>query len=172
MAEGNEATTAADGSYKIRGLRTGYYWVIASDGCQTMYYDNKPSPFDADSIHVTMPSDVTGVNFNIPSAVGDEENQTSLKPSEFDLNQNYPNPFNPTTVIEYTLQKKAQVNLTIYNLLGQKVKALVGEHQSAGSYKITWDGKNEQGKISSSGIYFYRLEVNGVPQTKRMVLLK
>jgi hypothetical protein len=137
-----------------------------------MWFDNKPLWSLPDSVLVTMASNTPGINFNFPSAVEDEENQVALRPDNFELNQNYPNPFNPGTQIEYTLQRPAQVSLTIYNLLGQKVKVLVSERQSAGSYQITWDGKNEQGRISSSGIYFYRLEVNGVPQTKRMVLLK
>ena len=164
--------TNSSGYYKIGGLRTGSYTVEASTACDNQFYNHKDSIWDADPVGVTMPSNVTGINFNIASAVEEEEDQTGLQPTSFELKQNYPNPFNPGTEIEYTLHKSTQVNLTIYNLLGQKVKTLLSERQPVGSYKITWDGKNEQGKTSSSGIYFYRLEVNGVPQTKRMVLLK
>jgi flagellar hook assembly protein FlgD len=64
------------------------------------------------------------------------------------------------------------VTLEVFNLLGQKVKTLVHKYQPVSSYHIVWDGKNEQGMTASSGIYFYRLEINGVLQTKRMVLLK
>jgi hypothetical protein len=165
--------TNSSGYYKIGGLRTGSYTVEASTECDNQFYNHKDSILDANPVSVTSPGNVTGINFNIASAVGDDEEGVVLSlPYEFELSQNYPNPFNPETKIEYDLTKSAQVNLTIYNLLGQKVKTLVDERQAIGSYKVSWDGKNEQGKILSSGIYFYRLEVNGVPQTKRMVLLK
>lgn len=163
--------TSGDGSYKIGGLRTGWY-KVGTYYCGSKYYNNKSSLNLADSVHVTMPSNIPNIDFNFPSAVGDEENQPNARPTEFELSQNYPNPFNPGTQIEYTLQKRAQVNLEIYNLLGQKVKTLVDDYQSVGAHQILWDGKNEQDKSVASGIYFYKLEVNGVSQTKRMVLLK
>jgi hypothetical protein len=165
-------TTSADGSYKIGGLCTGNYIVLATIECDQMWYHNKPFWAQPDSVLVTMPNNTPGINFNFPSAVEDEEIQTASKPAEFELSQNYPNPFNPGTQIEYTLQKRAQVNLEIYNLLGQKVKTLVDDYQSVGSHHVIWDGKNEAGKAVTSGMYFYRLQVNKATQTKRMVLLK
>ncbi len=164
--------TSADGSYKIGGLHTGKYAVTALIECDQMWYDNKPLWSPPDSVLVTMGSNTPGINFNFPSAVGGDGNQPGIKPNEFELSQNYPNPFNPTTIIEYTLQKKAQVNLEIYNLLGQKVKTLVDEYQSPGSYRIFWDGRNEQEQTVATGIYFYKLEGNGVSQTKKMIILK
>jgi hypothetical protein len=164
--------TNASGYYKVTGLRTGSYYVEAYTECDMQFYNNKPTMLGANPVSVTSPSDHGSIDFNLVSGVEEEENQVALRPNAFELEQNYPNPFNPETKIEYDLSKAAWVNLTIYNLLGQKVRTLVDEHQFIGSYKITWDGKNEGGKILSSGIYFYRLEVNGVPQTKRMVLLK
>ncbi|MFH1335515.1 MAG: T9SS type A sorting domain-containing protein, partial [Candidatus Zixiibacteriota bacterium] len=164
--------TDGSGHYQITGLRSSLYYVEASTQCDYQFYDHTTSFPEADLVSVSAPGDHSGIDFNLVSSVNDEEDQTGLRPTAFELKQNYPNPFNPETEIEYNLTKPAQVNLTIYNLLGQKVRTLVNERQPAGSYKITWGGKSEQGKISSSGIYFYRLEVNGVPQTKRMVLLK
>ena len=165
-------TTIADGSYMIGGLRTGDYYVVAMTECDMMWYDNQTTPEQANLVHVTMPDTTSGIDFNLPSAVEDQVDQTNFRPTEFELSQNYPNPFNPGTEIKYTLQKPAQVNLQIYNLLGQKVKTLVNEYQPFGSHHIVWDGKNEQGKKVSSGVYFYRLEVNEISETKRMVLLK
>ncbi len=169
-AKGN--TTITDGSYQITGLRTGDYYVVAMTECDMMWYHNQTTPEQADLVHVTMPNDTSGIDFNLPSAVEDETDQTSQRPTEFELSQNYPNPFNPGTEIEYTLQKPAYVTLQIYNLLGQKVKTLVNEYQPFGSHHIVWDGKNEQGKKVTSGVYFYRLKVNELSETKRMVLLK
>jgi hypothetical protein len=76
---------------------------------------------------------------------------------QFDLGQNYPNPFNPATVINYQLPDLSRVILTIYNILGQKVKTLVNQKQSPGSYTVEWDGKDEAGKVVSSGVYLYWL---------------
>ncbi|MCJ7578327.1 MAG: T9SS type A sorting domain-containing protein, partial [candidate division Zixibacteria bacterium] len=166
-------TTPADGSYKIGGLPTGYYKVRAYDGCKYIYYNNKPSWDLADSVFVTMPDSVININFSFPTtAVEDEDDQTTRRPAEFELSQNYPNPFNPGTQIEYTLKKTGHVTLHIYNILGEKVKTLLDQDQPAGLYRIDWDGKNDNGKPVSSGIYLYKLEVNGFSEAKRMLLLK
>jgi hypothetical protein len=164
-------TTSADGSYKIGGLRTGNYLVLASIECDQMWYNNKPFGSPPDSVPVTMPDTTPNINFNFPSAVEDEDEITQ-HPSEFELHQNYPNPFNPETRIEYALKKTGHVALRIYNILGEKVKTLLDQDQPAGLYRIDWDGKNDNGKFVSSGLYLYKLEVNGFSQAKRMLLLK
>jgi parallel beta-helix repeat protein len=98
---------------------------------------------------------------------------------KFSLFQNYPNPFNPTTVIEYRVESsesraKAPVHatLTIYNILGQKVKTLVDEAKYPGTYQVLWDGKDEKGQSMASGIYFYRLKTDETIEVKKMLLLK
>jgi hypothetical protein len=106
-----------------------------------------------------------------PTAV-EEEEESSITPKDFELYQSYPNPFNNQTIIKYDLLKPCQVSLTIYNILGQKVKTLVNERQEAGSKIVNWGGKNEKGKDLASGIYFYQLKAGDLTQTKRMVLLK
>lgn len=88
-------------------------------------------------------------------------------PSEFTLNQNYPNPFNPSTSISYSLPELSSVDLTIYNMLGQKVASLVSQTQEAGSYTVTWNASS-----ASSGVYIYRLSVGSQVFTKRMMLIK
>jgi hypothetical protein len=165
-------TTKGDGNYKIRGLHTGDYYMVALGECAIRWYDNKPLPEQADLVHVNMPDETSGINFNVPSDVENTADNLSSLPLEFGLSQNHPNPFNPVTEIDYTLKKPARVTLQIYNVRGQQVKTLVNEYQSTGFYGIVWDGKNAEGKKVASGIYFYRLEVNGASQTKRMVLLK
>ena len=95
-------------------------------------------------------------------------NSTCYSPFQYHLDQNYPNPFNPKTVIRYALPIISQVNLSIYNLLGQKLITLVSEKQQAGTYKVEWNAS-----VFSSGIYFYRLETStGFVQSKKLVLLK
>jgi 2',3'-cyclic-nucleotide 2'-phosphodiesterase (5'-nucleotidase family) len=93
-------------------------------------------------------------------------------PEEFQLFQNYPNPFNPQTEISYTLPFDSKVKLAIYNIMGQKVKTLVDEYQTAGLKKLIWDGKDETGESVASGIYLYKLDGGGVVLTKKMTLLK
>jgi ribulose bisphosphate carboxylase small subunit len=93
-------------------------------------------------------------------------------PAEFSLGQNYPNPFNPTCVIAYSLPMDCQVKLVIYNILGQRVKVLVDEHQDAGYKSVTWDGKDNQDQGLATGIYFYRIEAGNFVQTKKMLLMK
>lgn len=95
------------------------------------------------------------------------EGITGIKPvsamsTKFRLNQNYPNPFNPATTINYRLPKSAQVELTIFNLLGQKVKTLVKAFQTAGEKSVVWDGTNAAGEQVGSGIYFYHLQARQV----------
>jgi flagellar hook assembly protein FlgD len=90
------------------------------------------------------------------------------------LEQNYPNPFNPTTTISFSIaQTSSYVTLNIYNIKGQKVKSLLNEKLDAGTHQVMWDGKDENGKSATSGIYFYKLNAGGnFSQTKRMILLK
>lgn len=93
-------------------------------------------------------------------------------PSEFRLSQNYPNPFNPVTTIRYELARTSKVTLEIYNTLGQKVRTLVSGVLATGVYDVTWDGRSETGARIASGVYFYRLNADGVVRTRKMLLVK
>ena len=109
------------------------------------------------------------------TGVSEEENQRIIE--SFSLLQNYPNPFNPTTTIQFRvgsleLREPIHTTLTIYNILGQRVKTLVDGEKLPGEYKVIWDGKDKTGIEVASGIYFCRLKVGGYVETKRMVLLK
>jgi len=89
-------------------------------------------------------------------------------PIAFSLYQNYPNPFNPKTVISYQLPVISEVELSIFNILGQKTVVLVSEKQPAGTYKVEWDAGG-----FASGIYLYRIETDkGFVKTRKLVLLK
>jgi len=93
-------------------------------------------------------------------------------PEAFELFQNYPNPFNPETEISYVLPTACFVELSVYNLLGQKVRTLVDESQSAGLKNVKWDGKDENGANAASGIYFYKIKAGEFTQSKKMVIIK
>jgi photosystem II stability/assembly factor-like uncharacterized protein len=89
------------------------------------------------------------------------------RPENFYLSQNYPNPFNPNTVIEYQVPNEGFVEISVYNALGQKVTTPVSKMQRQGSYRINFSGDK-----LSSGIYYYRLVVNNVVETRKMMLVK
>jgi hypothetical protein len=93
-------------------------------------------------------------------------------PEVFALHQNYPNPFNPTTQIRYDLSDDANVNITIYDIMGRSIRSLVNNNQTAGYRSIRWDGKNNLGEGVSAGMYIYMIQAGEFRQTKKMVLLK
>ncbi len=93
-------------------------------------------------------------------------------PESFELSQNYPNPFNPTTTISYSLPRRSNVTIEIFNLLGQRIRTLVDESQSSGPHRVDWDGRDAAGKTVSSGVYLYRLKAGESVQSKKMILLK
>jgi hypothetical protein len=108
--------------------------------------------------------------FNIPPA-GVEESENSI-PKTYQLFQNYPNPFNPATEIEYQLPKASEVELAIYNVLGEKVRILVQEKKDPGVHQVRWDGINDRGIPVSSGIYFYRLSAGNYKSVRKMILIR
>jgi len=85
--------------------------------------------------------------------------------------KNYPNPFNPTTTIEYSIQNDSKVNLTIYNIKGQKIKTLAQNEFTKGNHSIIWNGDDESGNSVSSGIYYYKLNIDGKTEAMRKCLL-
>lgn len=92
--------------------------------------------------------------------------------SGFVLSRNYPNPFNAGTSINYSLQTNCQVEIVVYNVLGQRVNILVDEEKPAGDYTAYWDGTDRYRGRVASGIYFYRLQINDRVSSKKMILLK
>ncbi len=100
------------------------------------------------------------------------ENNISELPRAFTLNQNYPNPFNPSTKISFNLSQKGMTSLTVYDLIGRKVKTLVAGDLEGGAHDIIWDGTNQAGMNVASGIYLYKLDANGVSQARQMTLLR
>lgn len=85
---------------------------------------------------------------------------------------NYPNPFNPETTISYNIQNAGLVSLDIYNIKGQKVKALVNDRQVAGRHNVVWNGKDDSNRNVASGVYFYKIRSGKFSSTKKMILMK
>ncbi len=93
-------------------------------------------------------------------------------PYIFTLEQNYPNPFNPVTTFRYDLPHRAEVTLTIYNILGRQVRTLVQGIVEPGYQSVTWDGTDDRGRPVSSGVYLYWIQAAGFTQARKMLLLK
>ena len=108
----------------------------------------------------------------LSTGVEHREMNGNTSPEKFGLGQNYPNPFNPTTQIGYILKKDGHVELTVYNMMGQKIRTLVDQHRQAGAYKVMWDSRNESGAPVESGVYFYQLKTADNVVTKRMIYVK
>jgi hypothetical protein len=105
-----------------------------------------------------------------PTGIDDPEQPTL--PSGYLLSQNYPNPFNPTTDITFSLPAAAELSLTVYNVLGQRVTTLAEGLYSAGEHTVTWDATDSRGRKVSSGVYLYRLTTGDLGRTRKMLLLK
>ena len=93
-------------------------------------------------------------------------------PSSFALHDNYPNPFNPKTQIRFDLPQRNNVNINIYNMLGQKVKVFSMINIPAGTHAITWNAANQNGQPLSAGVYIYQMISKDFVKTRKMVLLK
>jgi len=93
-------------------------------------------------------------------------------PAAFALSRAYPNPFNPTTKIDFAVPINCKVNLSIFDLAGRLVRTLVAADLNAGHHSVIWNGKNDQGRQTASGTYYYRLEAGDYKSTQKMILVK
>ena len=103
-----------------------------------------------------------------------EVSETSdlILPKEFALFQNYPNPFNPTTSITFKLKQASDVQLIVFNMLGQNIITLANQTLDAGTHTVQWDGTNASGSQVVSGIYFYQIETKQYSNVKKMLLMR
>jgi hypothetical protein len=93
-------------------------------------------------------------------------------PKEYALRNNYPNPFNPVTNIEFDLTKASDVKITVFNLLGEKIRTIADQNYKAGQHRVVWNGTNETGSLVSSGVYIYKIETPEFVASRKMVLMK
>ncbi len=93
-------------------------------------------------------------------------------PGTFQLSQNYPNPFNPLTNMEFGIGNAEWVKLTVYDVLGRKVRTLVNERKLPGTYTVQWNGTNDAGQPVASGVYLYRLQAANHTLVRKMLLIR
>ncbi|MFZ0390512.1 MAG: M6 family metalloprotease domain-containing protein [Calditrichia bacterium] len=113
-----------------------------------------------------------GVQILNPAVKTVRFSKKEIVPLEFTVHQNYPNPFNPETLIEYSIPAKEQVEISVYNTLGQQVRTLVSEIKEAGNYQVVWNGRNNSGTPAASGLYYYTVKAGDHLATKKMLLLR
>ena len=115
---------------------------------------------------------ITGTRQLLVERSGDLNTESIGIPNSFILHPNYPNPFNPVTQIRFEIPYAGNVDLSIYNLLGMKVKTLYRGQKSAGVFSFKWNGKNDNNQSVSGGIYIYKLQSGQQMQMRKMILLK
>ncbi len=159
-----------DGDYELLASFQG-----SQDSLTTTTYKWNGSGYDTLITKIKNPKDwaVVRLEFTGTGTAVEQRDVTFITPNDYVLEQNYPNPFNPTTTIRYSLPINKRVSLRIYDMMGRVVRTLVDDQvQSAGSYKVQWDGRNQHGTRVSSGVYLYSLEFGNFKKTKSMTLLK
>jgi parallel beta-helix repeat protein len=113
-----------------------------------------------------------GLDGILPSAPEVVHNGYVLPPTEYALHQNYPNPFNPSTTIQFSLPEDVDVQIYIYNTLGQQVTTLVNSRFPVGTHSIMWNGNDASGRSVATGMYIYQIKAGSFVDAKKMLLLK
>lgn len=154
----------ADGSYLVPGLLAGNYQVSLSHPDFRFEPSTRAYAISNNELYQYF------VAFSNPTTVV-PGNDNELNPTDYALLQNYPNPFSDLTVIEYFMKQDEMISVTVYNVLGQKIKQLVAMNQPAGHYRVAWDRTNLQGIKVPPGVYFYQVETRDYKQIKKMIVL-
>ncbi len=106
------------------------------------------------------------------SFIQDSDLISKITPKEFSLSQNFPNPFNAGTTLLYKVPVFSHVSIKVLNILGQEVRQLVSQQQEPGVYRINWDGKSQDGRDASSGVYLVRFEAGDFHQSRKVILIR
>ncbi|MCX6829029.1 MAG: T9SS type A sorting domain-containing protein [candidate division Zixibacteria bacterium] len=152
---------------------TGAYDIYVCDGSWSINPPFIPGYSAPSPINSVLSNDDCLFDHDFEYATTDlSGDRTAVLPSAIDLSQNSPNPFNPATSITFALPVRSQVDLKVYNILGQEIKTLVNGEFAAGVHSVVWDGTDQSGHAAATGIYFYRLTAGEKTMIKKMILLK
>ncbi|MCE1163895.1 MAG: T9SS type A sorting domain-containing protein [Bacteroidetes bacterium] len=159
------ASSPTPGTFTTATQISQFYPHWSSANCKPIIVEVGNS--DVGAAWVGGSASVYKVYWNRYSLTGIRQNLGAGIPDAYSLKQNYPNPFNPTTSIDFDIKKAGMVSLKIYDILGKELSTLVSQRLEPGKYSYTMNAAS-----LSSGTYFYRLEVNGYVETKKMSLIK
>ena len=142
--------------------------IITEDylGVTTTFIDLTTADGSLQIYPIFSPGEVT---IQIPTDVGEGNNGL---PFRFELGQNFPNPFNPETTITFSIPRGELVNLSVYNVLGRKIRSLIDRNLQAGQHTVLFDGRSDQGNLLASGVYYYSLSAGELKDSSKMLLLK
>jgi hypothetical protein len=127
-------------------------------------------PYNMVKVHGSGEFDVSlTLSAEMPTAI---EQAKDKAPIAYQIYQNYPNPFNPETAIEFQLPQPSEIEISIFNLQGQKITTLVNSNLSAGEHKVAWNGTDESGRAVTSGVYLCQMRAGDRVETKKLLLLR
>ncbi|MAO65813.1 MAG: glucose sorbosone dehydrogenase [Balneola sp.] len=159
--------------YVYADFASGYIWSLAWDGDEAsdnqvlaQFSGNQLIMFGEDQDRNLYLGSFDGNIYTFRSIATSSEQKEEV-PSTFQLQQNYPNPFNPSTQITYQLPEAADIELSVFNMLGQKIRVLESTRKAAGSYTISFDASS-----LTSGVYIYQLQSGSTTLTRKMTLIK
>jgi hypothetical protein len=175
-----------EGWSTLGGDKFVYVDQTTADKEWTHYVVAEQAPEDATGISVRarFTSNPTGLAYfddftvhkmvltEVPVTAIDSDQANQILPEEYMLMQNYPNPFNPETTIEYSVPEQTKVNISIYNILGHRVRTLVNNKMNQGFYNVIWDAKDDWGNPVSTGLYIYVLTTGDKRIVKKMALIR
>jgi len=156
-------STAASGEYE-RITRTLIPGAGSSQSVHTYRYSDTVPSGDGTYYYRISDVDYAGVE----TLHGAISVTVTAAPGEFKLEQNYPNPFNSSTVISFAMKERGTVRIMIHNLLGQAVRVLADEMHEAGVYRLTWDGRDENGTTLPAGVYLCTMQVDQFRATRKL----
>jgi len=143
--------------------------TTSADGAKSVYAVDVDGDGDMDVLSASSLDSKIAWYENLQITGINEDNNLILI---FNDLRNFPNPFNPTTTISFSIPKESNVDLSIYNIKGQKIKKLEIRNLKLGINEVVWDGTDNDNKPVSSGIYFYQLKAGEFEEIKKMILLK
>jgi len=161
-----------------------HYYIVTNNMTSNNYWNSQEVPNGNYTLRITaqdirshnngkLMNNTTIYNLSITvTSTGIEEHDNREVPLTFAILQNHPNPFTGLTEIKYQLPEECNVKLSVYNAIGEKVQTIIDRKQSAGYYKVYWDGKNELGEKVPAGNYFARLKAEDFKAAKKMILIK
>jgi len=162
-------STIAPGTGVLVSMETSYDASLAP---QEVLINAEEEGVDGNRLIISGPSGTPVLDIDFTAFYTESLENLPIMVEKYELSDNFPNPFNPSTNISFSVASYGEVSLIVFDALGREVNTLVSEVYSPGSYKVTWNGDDQNGNLMSSGMYFYRLDAGEFSQTKKMLFMK